>query len=54
MIPLLLSSCWQEEADNIQVLPNRTVLFYMAGDNSLGGGDPGEDRRPCRRLGYRW
>lgn len=37
MIPLLLSSCWQEEADNIQVLPNRTVLFYMAGDNSLGG-----------------
>lgn len=37
VIPLLLSSCWEEEADHIQVPPNRTVLFYMAGDNSLGG-----------------
>ncbi|WP_417190415.1 clostripain-related cysteine peptidase [Bacteroides sp.] len=37
IIPLLLSSCLQEEADNIRLSPNRTVLFYMAGDNSLGG-----------------
>lgn len=37
MIPLLLSSCWKEEADDTGVLPARTVLFYMAGDNSLGG-----------------
>lgn len=36
IIPLLLSSCWKEEADHIPVLPNRTILFYMAGDNSLG------------------
>lgn len=36
IVPLLLSSCWKEEADNIPVLPSRTVLFYMAGDNSLG------------------
>lgn len=31
----LLSSCLKEEADNHERLPNRTVLFYMAGDNSL-------------------
>lgn len=31
----LLSSCWKEEADNLPVIPNRTILFYMAGDNSL-------------------
>lgn len=37
VLPLLLSSCLQEEADNTPVLPDRTVLFYMAGDNSLGG-----------------
>ena len=36
IIPLLLSACWKEEADHIPVLPNRTILFYMAGDNSLG------------------
>ena len=36
IIPLLLASCWKEEADNIPVPPNRTILFYMAGDNSLG------------------
>lgn len=36
IIPLLLSSCWKEEADNIPVSPNRTILFYMAGDNGLG------------------
>lgn len=36
-IPLLLSSCWKEEGDNIPVHPNRTILFYMAGDNGLGG-----------------
>lgn len=36
MIPLLLSSCLKEEADNAKVSPRRTVLFYMAGDNSLG------------------
>lgn len=35
-IPLLLSACWKEDADNAEVLPKRTVLFYMAGDNSLG------------------
>lgn len=35
IIPLLLSACWKEEADHIPVLPNRTILFYMAGDNSL-------------------
>lgn len=35
-IPLLLSSCWKEEGDNIPVHPNRTILFYMAGDNGLG------------------
>lgn len=37
MNPLLLSSCLQEEVDNIRVPPNRANLFYMAGDNSLGG-----------------
>lgn len=36
IIPLMLSSCLQEEADNATVLPKRTVLFYMAGDNNLG------------------
>lgn len=36
IIPLLLSSCWKEEADHVPVPPNRTILFYMAGDNSLG------------------
>ena len=36
IVPLLLSSCWKEEGDNIPVLPSRTILFYMAGDNSLG------------------
>lgn len=36
IIPLMLSSCLKEEADNTEVLPNRTVLFYMAGDNNLG------------------
>ena len=36
IIPLLLSACWKEEADHVPVPPNRTILFYMAGDNSLG------------------
>lgn len=36
-IPLLCTSCLDEEADNREQLPNRTVLFYMAGDNSLSG-----------------
>lgn len=36
MLPWLLSACWQEEADNIPVKANRTLLFYMAGDNTLG------------------
>lgn len=35
IIPPLLSSCLKEEADNHERLPNRTILFYMAGDNSL-------------------
>lgn len=33
----LFSSCLKEEADNRQQLPERTILFYMAGDNSLSG-----------------
>lgn len=37
IIPLLFSSCLKEEADNRQQLPERTILFYMAGDNSLSG-----------------
>lgn len=37
VIPLLFSSCWKEEAEHMRVSPHRTVLFYMAGDNSLGG-----------------
>lgn len=32
----LLVSCWEEEADNIPVKASRTLLFYMAGDNTLG------------------
>lgn len=36
-IPIVLSSCWKDQADNIPMKPNRTVLFYMAGDNSLRG-----------------
>lgn len=36
MLPWLLSACWQEEADNMPVKANRTLLFYMAGDNTLG------------------
>lgn len=35
IIPPLFSSCLKEEADNRQLLPERTILFYMAGDNSL-------------------
>lgn len=35
IIPPLLSSCLKEKADNRQHLPDRTILFYMAGDNSL-------------------
>lgn len=35
IIPPLLSSCLKEEADNRQLLPERTILFYMAGDNGL-------------------
>lgn len=35
IIPPLLSSCLEEEADNRQLLPERTILFYMAGDNGL-------------------
>lgn len=35
IIPPLLCSCLKEEADNHERLPNRTILFYMAGDNSL-------------------
>lgn len=35
VVPLLLSSCLKEEADGIPEKTNRTVLFYMAGDNSL-------------------
>lgn len=31
----LLTSCLKETADNIPEKVNRTVLFYMAGDNSL-------------------
>lgn len=34
---LLLSSCWEEEPDHIPGVPSRTVLFYLAGDNGLGG-----------------
>lgn len=37
IIPPLFSSCLKEEADNRQQLPERTILFYMAGDNSLSG-----------------
>lgn len=36
IVPLLLPSCLKEEADKAEVSPRRTVLFYMAGDNSLG------------------
>ena len=35
IIPPLFSSCLKEEADNRQLLPERTILFYMAGDNGL-------------------
>ena len=35
ILPPLFSSCLKEEADNHERLPNRTILFYMAGDNSL-------------------
>lgn len=35
IIPPLFSSCLEEEADNRQLLPERTILFYMAGDNGL-------------------
>lgn len=35
IIPFVLSSCLKEVADGRPVLTNRTVLFYMAGDNSL-------------------
>lgn len=35
IIPPLFSSCHVEEADNRQLLPERTILFYMAGDNGL-------------------
>lgn len=35
MNPLLLSFCRQEGA--VPGSPNRTVLFYVADDNSLGG-----------------
>lgn len=35
VIPPLVTSCLKEEADNNERLPNRTILFYMAGDNSL-------------------
>lgn len=35
VLPPLLCSCLKEEADNRQRLPERTILFYMAGDNSL-------------------
>lgn len=37
IVPFLLSSCSKEDAKNVQRLPNRTVLFYMAGDNDLAG-----------------
>lgn len=37
IIPPLFFSCLKEEADNRQQLPERTILFYMAGDNSLSG-----------------
>ena len=36
ILPLLLSSCWKEEGDNIPMNPDRTILFYLAGDNGLG------------------
>lgn len=36
MLPWLLSACLQEEADNIPAKASRTLLFYMAGDNTLG------------------
>lgn len=35
IIPLLLSSCLKEEADGHPQISNRTILFYMAGDNNL-------------------
>lgn len=35
IIPPLLSSCLKEEADGQPVKVSRTILFYMAGDNSL-------------------
>ena len=31
----LFSSCLKEVVDSRQRLPERTILFYMAGDNSL-------------------
>lgn len=50
VILLMFSSCLQEEADNFPVLPDRTVLFYMAGDNSLGG----ETREKIDALAEAW
>lgn len=35
IFPPLFSSCLKEEADNRQRSSERTILFYMAGDNSL-------------------
>lgn len=37
IFPLLASSCLREEADNHPKVPNRTILFYMAGDGSTEG-----------------
>lgn len=34
---LLVSSCLKEEGDNQPVIPNRTLLFYMAGDAEMEG-----------------
>lgn len=33
--PWMLAGCWQEEADNVPTKASRTLLFYMAGDNTL-------------------
>lgn len=35
IIPPLLCSCLDEKGDNRPVFPSRTILFYMAGDDSL-------------------
>lgn len=50
LVSQLLSSCWQEEADRMEVPSSRTVLFYMAGDNSLGG----ETREKVDALAEAW